>query len=302
MAQQPTTRQWGWTVFSSIVSIAIIFAFIFLGKNMLQIIAIKAFSAITILSTIIGIIAMFVRMPMLPPPSARQKRILLSFFLISIVVGSLILNIMLWVSAHCCEPIPSHKANLLAETTIWPIGLSGWVGSSQWSQSGGLLTSDGSKVCCGLNDLAIWAPYIDLPNDYTVVAEIREKGVNDQQPRAPGVQGRLAYFGILVRGSPLTNNGYSVQVEGPTTGFVKVVLNVPSAQPPDILLMSVKNKVFKDDWHTYWIEVKGSSFTVKVDNDFLFTINDDTFAKGQTVGLWDSGAQLEVRSFKVYGL
>lgn len=198
-------------------------------------------------------------------------------------------------------PPPPKPPVLLAQTTSWPIGLSGWIGSSQWKQDGGLLTSDGSKACCGLNDLTIWAPYTNLPNDYTVEAEIREKGVNQQQPLAPGEQGRFVYFGILIRGSVETNYGYSVQIEGPTNEFVKAVLNIPSAQPPDILLMNVK-EVLKDNWHIYRVEVKGSSFTVKIDNEFMFTINDDTFTKGQAVGLWDSGGQLEVRSFKVYGI
>jgi hypothetical protein len=201
--------------------------------------------------------------------------------------------------------LPSPPPTLLAGTTNWSQGLNGWItGSSlsQWNQSGGLLTSDGSKACCGMNDLAIWAPYTNLPNDYTVEAEIREKGVNDQQPLAPGAQGRLVYFGVLIRASLLTNDGYSVQIVGPTTSFVNVVFNTPSASSPDILRMSVKNKVLKDDWHTYRIEIKGSSFTVKIDNEFIFTINDSTFARGPAVGLWDSGGQLEVRSFKVYGI
>ncbi len=191
---------------------------------------------------------------------------------------------------------------LLGQTTDWSKNLNGWTpGSSQWKQNGGLLTSDGSIACCGLNDLAIWAPYTNLPNDYTVEAEIREKGVNEQQPLAPGEHGRFVYFGVLIRGSQGTNYGYSVQIEGPTNEFVKVVLNIPSAQSPDILLMNVK-EVLKDNWHIYQVAVKGSSFTVKIDNEFMFTINDDTFTKGQAVGLWDSGGLLEVRSFKVYSI
>ncbi len=103
-----------WTIFSVVVSLCIVLAFIFFGLDILQVAVIRVFSVITVLSAIMGLISPLVRIPRFPNPSAPEWRILLLFFLISGLIGSFALNGIYWSKLNKLASLQT-KAPLLSD-------------------------------------------------------------------------------------------------------------------------------------------------------------------------------------------
>ena len=55
-------------------------------------------------------------------------------------------------------------------------------------------------------------------------------------------------------------------------------------------------------WHSYRVEVQGTSIRLLVDGALLLETTDSRYLSGGQVGLWSSGTQINVRSFKVIKL
>ena len=52
-------------------------------------------------------------------------------------------------------------------------------------------------------------------------------------------------------------------------------------------------------WHTYRVEVKGNTITVRIDGGVVFQVTDNKYLAAGRIGLWSDRCQISVRNFKI---
>ncbi len=135
----------------------------------------------------------------------------------------------------------------------------------------------------GTSDNNVIAPVRASGPDYAVEAEIQLLKVADQimfglSVRDGGFIGQAYYDGM---GNPRTYIGTKANDQvGKTSTFA------PGA----------------GIWHAYRMEVKGNSIRLLIDGNPVCEGLDNRYLTGGTVGIWDSKAQILVRSFKITAL
>jgi hypothetical protein len=162
----------------------------------------------------------------------------------------------------------------------WSAGLGGWSGSSDWSVLRGELLSAGN------GGLVVAPLEVDSTGDFAVEAEI-------QLLRYQITNGS---FGVMVR---IQDNGTGYATgHDESAGVIVLRTELGGGRP------TLDSQPFTpgDGWHRYRIEVRGNALRVFIDGAPVLSATDNTFLTGKRVGLWNSGAQLSVRSFEVSGL
>jgi hypothetical protein len=162
----------------------------------------------------------------------------------------------------------------------WSAGLSGWVGSTDWKVSNGMLLNDGAR-----RDSRIEAPFRVPLDDYAVEVEL-------QQP--PGSAGWLLVF---ARGGG-GDSGYSLGVDRDQYRMVWLGDRVVVGANP------LGQKAFDPGtvWRTYRLEAQGNRLRALIDGGVMLEATDNKHLSGGIVGLVADTAQVMVRSFKVVAL
>lgn len=178
----------------------------------------------------------------------------------------------------------------------WTDGLGGWVGPPDWKTVDGMLVNDGTG---GGGAAGSWivAPYEPPGPDYAVEAEIQLVRYTNNS-----WIGGYASYGIVARGEE--SGAYAL-------GFcAKTIVLVFDCGPDnkglgifvdDAPLGEVVDPGASTDrgWHTYRVEVDGNEITLSVDGATVLREVSNRFLSGTRVGLWSSGAELNVRAFRL---
>lgn len=177
----------------------------------------------------------------------------------------------------------------------WRDGLGGWAGPADWKTVDGVLVNDGTGGG-GAGGSSIVAPHEPPGPDYAVEAEI-------QLVRFPNF-GWMSYAssGVIVRGDD--TGAYAVGFCGETPvvvgdcgpndkGLGVFVDGAPIGEVADPGASTDRG------WHTYRIEVDGNEITLLLDGADVQHEVSNRFLTGTRVGLWSSGAELDVRAFRV---
>jgi hypothetical protein len=103
-------------------------------------------------------------------------------------------------------------------------------------------------------------------------------------------------FGLVVR---VQQNGDGYGFGATTDGTI-----VLSTDQSGVLPTTLDSKPFDpgSDWHRFRIEVSGNNFRAFIDGSLVLSAIDNNFVAGDRIGLWSSGAQLNVRQFTVTAL
>ena len=182
------------------------------------------------------------------------------------------------------NPTPRPPGTVLYQAD-WSQGANGWAGLFGWSWLNGQLLNDGSNSS---NRNWIPAPRDPGQNDYAVEAEIQLTSTGSGCPSF-GVVARAASTTQGFQGGPNSQNGFC---DGP-----QIKLWTLSGQELTVRQFSAGN-----GWHTYRLEARANSLRLLVDGVELIAVSDNRYLTGGQVGLWSSGDQIAVRSFKVVAL
>jgi serine/threonine protein kinase len=174
-------------------------------------------------------------------------------------------------------------------TADWSSGLNGWVGSSAWKVSAGLLLSDGTQNN-GLAETLIVCPYSVSVADYQIEAQI-------QILRQSVESGYGGSMGLFIRGDG-QNNGYFVG----DSDFSVIFVDVSSSNGSYI--NQLKTVSYSPDLnnHTFLLQAQGNTITLSIDGGKYLSISDNTYISGGQVGVFAANDEIEVRSFKVIAL
>jgi hypothetical protein len=177
-------------------------------------------------------------------------------------------------------PTPRPAPGTVLYQANWSAGLSGWVGSTDWKVSNGMLLNDGAR-----RDSRIEAPFRVPLDDYAVEVEL-------QQP--PGSAGWLLVF---ARGGG-GDSGYSLGVDRDQYRMVWLGDRVVVGANP------LGQKAFDPGtvWRTYRLEAQGNRLRALIDGGVMLEATDNKHLSGGIVGLVADTAQVMVRSFKVVAL
>jgi hypothetical protein len=186
-------------------------------------------------------------------------------------------------SAPQPSPIPEGPGSVLYQAD-WSKGLNGWSGSGDWSTLGGMLVCGGRDATASVG--AVAPVDVSSANGYAVEADIQLLRYNPAD----------GSFGLAVRGQE-NGNGYGF---GATTDGTIVL----ATDQNGVLQDTLDSKPFDpgSNWHRFRIEVSGNTLRAFVDGSLVLNAIDNTFVAGDRVGLWSSGAQLNVRHFIVTAL
>lgn len=178
----------------------------------------------------------------------------------------------------------------------WSTGLNGWIGTGDWKAVGGMLVNDASS---GSMIMSIKAP-VDLDGvaDYAVDADIQLVRYDLTADS----------FGVVVRVPPDGHGGYAAGqcYAGGATSCVAGQKNTYSAvlwtaeDAPSWLGEAPFRP--NNSWHHYRVEARANQIRLLVDGARMITATDNTYVVGGAAGLWSSGSQINVRSFKVAAL
>jgi hypothetical protein len=166
----------------------------------------------------------------------------------------------------------------------WWAGWDGWPEAFGWKLFDGMLINDGSG-----NGLTHWieAPYRPGENgvdNYAVEAEIRRDGGRSA--------GSIGYaFGLVSRSRYLgevANNRCQIWYYRDNGGYSGVS-------------QSTSNR-FDSEWHTYRLEARGNSLTLKKDGGTVGRAPDNRFLQGGLAGLTCDRTQVSVRDFRIIAL
>ncbi len=177
-------------------------------------------------------------------------------------------------------PIPTPVASVGAELysiSDWSKGMSGWSSVDGWKTVDNMLVNDGSS-----GFVWIIAPFTPFKADYAVEAQIQS---------IENSQDRWKNAGIIVRGGD--NIGYKVGFNTDGSAFISSFSDRNSQTRPF-------NP--KAEWHTYRAEAVGNHTRLLIDGTMIIDMTDNQYLNNGQVGLWSSGVQLNVRSFKVINL
>jgi hypothetical protein len=188
------------------------------------------------------------------------------------------------------EALPS---NILYEAD-WSSGMNGWSGTSGWTTTGGMLVNNGEGEVGSGTPAMITAPYQpDTPN-YIIVSVIALTGTTKP------VAGPVKAFGEAARVT--SAGGYTMGCgPSPVSGSDDLFLANPAKgeQLTDTILDGAPFDP-GTGWHTYRLEVSGSTISVSVGSILEIKVTDSRWTDPGKLGLWAAGTPISVKSFKVY--
>lgn len=192
------------------------------------------------------------------------------------------------------SPTPSIKPGdvLYQADSTW----SGWNGTADWKVSGGLLLNDGTYADYNAR-ATIVAPFQAQTADYAIAIQM--------QVVRPFTTGTIyPCFYITLRGTALSD-GWQ--------GYVAVVCaNSSNGQAVQIAAIDTTNNIFdvlsnapfdpQNTWHSYRVEVKGTTIKFFVDGGLLLSADDSRFLGAGQIGLLSEYMEVKLSSFKVTAL
>lgn len=218
----------------------------------------------------------------------------------SLGVNGYLLSIRTPVSSITPTLSPTPTATLIPTMTLTPLnlyqadwskGIGEWKGGSQWSvSSGGILASNGNSQ----NVDYLKAPYQPKTANYTVEAQIqfvKETSTPDN-----------AYFGIFVRSvipGKQGYDGYLFSGNSSDNGDAKIRI---ADEPGSSRVLGFVPYPLDTSWHTYRVDVQGSTITLFIDNQNVMHVTNNKFTSPGLIGLLDGTCQINVRSFTVFSL
>ena len=181
------------------------------------------------------------------------------------------------------SPIADSPGSVLYQAD-WSQGLSGWGGSGDWSTLDGMLVCRGQDATTSVG--AVAPVDVSSANGYAVEADIQFLRYNPAD----------GSFGLAAR---VQENGAGYGFGATTDGAI-----VLATDQNGVLQGTLDSKPFNpgSGWHRFRIEVTGDSLRAFIDGSLVLSAIDNTFVAGDRVGLWSSGAQLNVRQFTVTAL
>ena len=188
------------------------------------------------------------------------------------------------------EALPS---NILYEAD-WSSGMNGWSGTSGWTTTGGMLVNNGEGEVGSGSPAMITAPYQPDTPDYIIVSVIALTGTTKP------VAGPVKAFGEAARVT--SAGGYTMGCgPSPVSGSDNLFLANPAKgeQLTDTILDGAPFDP-GTGWHTYRLEVSGSTISVSVDSILEIKVTDSRWTDPGKLGLWAAGTPISVKSFKVY--
>jgi len=185
------------------------------------------------------------------------------------------------------QSVPSLKVTptpMVLYQADWSRGLNGWVGSQDWKTQDGMLISDGTHQPDVLAGPTILAPYQTVSSGgFAIEFKVQFEQVH------------VGSDPLLFHGRSIADGwqGYKLTMCG--CGYLRIT----SDDFNDVLGQASFDP--GTTWHTYRVEVRGSTMTVIVDGTTLFSAQDARFLSGGEVGI-KSSMQLMVSSFKITSL
>jgi hypothetical protein len=172
---------------------------------------------------------------------------------------------------------------------------SGWNGSGGWKVNGGLLLNDGTYA--DYNTMpTITAPY-QPGADYAV--EIQMQVVSAM---TTGTIYPCLY--ITARGTSVSNgwHGYASAICANSVNGQAAQINAIDTTNNEYDRLSSTPFDPQNTWHTYRLEVKGTTIRFLVDGASLITADDSRFLDGSQIGLRSDYMEVKVSSFKIIQL
>jgi len=171
-------------------------------------------------------------------------------------------------------------------------GLDKWAGSPDWKHLNGMLVNDGSAD--HNNNIFSWIPAPYEPGHFASYAvEVQMQVVKE-----------CGGFGVVVRET--NQAGYWAG------GLTDVSCNAPlgvriyaydqNNASNSIPILGEQSFPFNADWHTIRVEARGNVISLLIDGALVIRAVDNRYLAAGQVGIWCSGTQLTVRSFKVIAL
>ena len=182
---------------------------------------------------------------------------------------------------------------------IWTGNMAGWThGGDAWTVQGKLLQYSGDAASVML------APYTVTRTSYAVQAKIKLIAFKDT-----GLSESRGY-GIDVRATSAGDPTQSTVglVAGVGRGFMGCdgvsSQAVFTTADTDFTSLKKHNASFQPShaWHLFRVEVRGNAIKLIVDGHVENTVTTKRFAGGTLVGLYSLGANIQVKSFSIYGL
>ena len=192
------------------------------------------------------------------------------------------------------SPTPSIKPGdlLYQADSTW----GGWNGTADWKVSGGLLLNDGTFADYFAKSTIV-APFQSQTADYAIAIQM--------QVVRPFTTGTIyPCFYITFRGTALSD-GWQ--------GYAAVVCaNSANGQAVQIVAIDSSNNIFdvlsnapfdpQNAWHSYRVEVKGTTMKFFVDGGLLLSADDSRYLGAGQIGLLSEYMQVKLNSFKVTAL
>jgi len=185
-------------------------------------------------------------------------------------------------------PTPIPVGTVLYEAN-WQSGTDKWLLDQDWTSADGNLVYVGSRY---LGDSFALAPY-SAPIDCAVEAEM-------QAVLRQGYPNAAYYFGVFLRQGQGGTSGYGTYAGDFKYGKLAGIHRFrPEGNP-----ISIEEIRFDDanSWHTYRLEVKGSTIKLFIDGIVRTTTVDTAYRNGSSVGIWarqNSPFRLNIRKFRV---
>jgi hypothetical protein len=199
-------------------------------------------------------------------------------------------------TTHAASPHGSAKVLYRAS---WSGALGTWTyGGDAWTVQGTLLQYSGDAAS------DVLSPYKVTRGNYAVQAAIKLVGFKDT-----GLSESRG-FGILLRSTGAadpTENTVGL-VAGVGRGFMGCEgissQAVFTTGDTDFTSLKKKNASYHPNnaWHVYRVEVRGNAIKLSIDGKVMNTVTTKKFAGGNLVGLYSLGAQLQIKSFTIFGL
>lgn len=175
----------------------------------------------------------------------------------------------------------------------WSGGMAGWFGSPDWKVVNGTLVNDGTKNFFNELEASILAPVqLSTMADYAVEADIQLITFRDMGIWAPT-------FGLAARFGE--KRGYLAGWQN-FRRLSNALLIWPNILESFWLPLAETSFDPGTRRHVYRLEVKGNIVRLLVDGTTTAEVIDNRYLDAGRIGLWSSGAQIIVHSFKVIAL
>ena len=186
-------------------------------------------------------------------------------------------------------PPPPSPPGVVVYLSDWSNGLDGWIGTPDWSQSGGALVNDGSRESVD--------PWIEAP---VVVEAWRSMTVEFEAEIAPGSFGS---FGLVSRAGNAGWYRFGIRWEdadrgsGRPVAFIGESIRLQARRSEEEIVSSAVR--LSPGFHYYRIEFEAGTATYFVDGERVGSVDEGSFMLGEFLGMWDSSTELVVRFFRV---